>query len=168
MNKRRTLILACTLTLLAGTGRVLSQAPAAAGEAALREALREYEQTWNRHDVKAWAAMMTADVWFTEASDFYERMKGRDKVVPLFEYNVKNSDIKWEILRVRMMPDGTATVALRNVTSILPVTNGKYAAVFDSNPSASRWRVEDGRWKMFFFTSDKGWARDVIKKDGLE
>jgi hypothetical protein len=67
-----------------------------------------------------------------------------------------------------MMPDGTATASLRTVARILPKTDGKYQAEFESTPSVSRWRLEEGRWRMFFFTSHKGWALDVMKKDGLE
>jgi uncharacterized protein (TIGR02246 family) len=164
MNLRRTLVFSAALTVLPR----FATAQTPAGEAALRDTIRDYTAAWNRHDVPAWTQYLTADVWFTEAMDFYERNKDRDKVVPLFEWNVKNSDLELDILRVRMMPDGTATASLRTVARILPKTDGKYKAEFESTPSVSRWRLEEGRWRMFFFTSHKGWALDVMKKDGLE
>ena len=43
----------------------------------------------------------------------------------------------------------------------LPKKEGKYASVFESTPSVSQWRQEGGRWTMFFFTSDKGWALEA-------
>jgi len=67
-----------------------------------------------------------------------------------------------------MMPDGTATVAKTIAVSYLPKTDGKYRMVFESNPAISRWKKEGSTWKMFFFTSHEGWARDQLKKDGIE
>jgi len=40
-------------------------------------ALEAYVKTWNMHNVNAWAATLTEDIWYTEASDYYQRMKGR-------------------------------------------------------------------------------------------
>ena len=149
-------------------GSAIAQSPPPATEAALRDVFHRYEQAWNRHDVQAWAAFLCADVWFTQAWDSYERQKGRDNAVALFESNFKDSDLTWEVLGLRMMPDGSVTVKLRHVLSYLPKVDGKYRIVFDKAPVVSRWRLEDGQWRMFFFTSDKGWALDLLKKDGLE
>ena len=51
---------------------------------------------------------------------------------------------------------------------ILPKTDGKYQMTFENFPVVSRWRNEDGQWKMFYFTSDKGTALDEMKKDGID
>ena len=45
------------------------------------------------------------------------------------------------IKRVRMMPDGTASVALRRVALLLPKTDGTYKREDVSDPSLSRWPV---------------------------
>ena len=147
---------------------VLVCAQASSDEQKLRETLRQYEAAWNRHDVKAWSAFLTDDIWFTEAWDFYSRQKGRDHAVNLFKSNFAESDLSQQVVKVRMMPDGTATVAMREVVSHLPKTDGKYKAVFESDPVISRWRKEGEAWKMFFYTSHKGWALDQLKKDGVE
>lgn len=172
MDKRRVLLigLAVVGTVLGqGAGAQPKKAKEAAGtEAALRDSIAQFEKAWNRHDVKAWLALMTEDVWFTQAQDYYERMKGKKAVQTTFEYDVKNTDLQWEAKRVRMMPDGTASVELRQVALIPPKTDGKYKREDVSDPSFSRWRFEGGKWRLFFFTSHKGWALAEMKKDGLE
>jgi hypothetical protein len=112
--------------------------------------------------------MLTDDIWYTEATDYYQRMKGRPAVLAFFGDMVKTTDLAWDIIRLKMMPDGTATVELRHVALIPPKTGDKYAKSFESSPSLSRWRIEGDKWRMFFFTSHKGTALDAIKKDGLE
>ena len=138
-----------------------------APKATLRDTISQFEKAWNRHDVNAWLALMTDDVWFTQTTDGYERMKGKKAVKTTFEFDVKSTDLQWEVKRVRMMPDGTASVVLRQVGLIPSKTDGKYKREDVSDPSFSGWRLEGGKWRLFFFTSHKGWALDEIKKDGL-
>ena len=159
--RRRTVLAA----LLVAPLPALAQTPS---EAAVREASAAYVKAWNRHDIKAWADFLAPDVWYTEADDFYERFKGRDKVVGWFEFNVKNADLAWEVQRLKALPDGSVGVVLKQTMSMLPRKNGKYASVFVSEPSFARWRPVDGRWQIVFFTSHAGWARDQIKKAGME
>jgi hypothetical protein len=59
-------------------------------------------------------------------------------------------------------------VVLRHFALILPKTGDKYASSFESSPSISRWRIENDRWRMFYYTSHKGTALVEMKKDGLE
>ena len=168
MNKRRTALVAIASVALACSSPAIAQTPASATEASLRETVRKYVDAWNRHDVKAWSAMLTDDIWYTESTDFYKRNQGRDAVTNLFGDVVKDSDLTWDITKVRMMPDGTATVVVRHVANMLPKNDGKYKASFESVPSVSSWRHENGAWRMFYFTSHKGSALDVMKKDGVE
>lgn len=167
MNKRRLLTIGIAGAVLAAPFEVFAQ-PSGTEEQKLRERLRNYVQAWNSHDVNAWSAFLTDDVWFTEAWDYYGRQKGRDSAVSLFKSNFAASELTQQVVKVRMMPDGTATVVMREVVSHLPKTDGKYKAVFESDPVISRWRKERDVWKMFFYTSHKGWAMDQIKKDGVE
>ncbi|MDM0070676.1 nuclear transport factor 2 family protein [Variovorax sp. J31P207] len=170
MNQRRTFMIGVTATAILfnrGAGAQAKKASGAGTEGDLRNAIVQFEKAWNQHDVDAWLALMTEDVWFTQTLDYYERMKGKKAVKTTFEYDVKNTDLKWDVQRVRMMPDGTASVVLRQVGLIPPKTDGKYKREDVSEPSFSRWRLEGGKWKLFFFTSNKGWALDEMKKDGL-
>jgi hypothetical protein len=49
---------------------------------------------------------------------------------------------------------------------MLPKSGGTYQAEFISEPALARWRRDgDGRWRLFFFTSHKGWATAEIRKD---
>ena len=168
MNTRRSLIIAATISALAKWNSACAEAPAQATEASLREAMRKYVIAWNRHDVQAWSSMLTEDIWYTETTDFYERLKGKKNVVLLFKDVVKTTDLAWEVVRLRMMPDGTATIVLRHVSLVPPKVNGKYKLTLESIPSVARWRYERGGWKMFFFTTHKGTALDAMKKDGME
>jgi ketosteroid isomerase-like protein len=147
---------------------LVAYAQPTADETQLRERLRAYQQAWNRHDIKLWSGFLTDDIWFTEAWDFYGRQKGRENALNLFKSNFIESDLTQQIVKIRMMPDGTATVAMKEVVSHLPKTGGKYKAVFESDPVISRWRKEGEVWKMFFYTSHKGWALDQLKKDGVQ
>lgn len=151
-------LLAAAAALLAATAR--------ADEAAVRQATAALVEAWNRHDAKAWGAHLAEDAWYAEAEDFYERFKGREKVVGWFSYNVENSDLQWDIVRMKTRPDGVVSVVLVQRMSFLPKTDGRYASVFTSDPALARWRRDaDGRWRLMFFTSHKGWALAEIKKD---
>jgi ketosteroid isomerase-like protein len=168
MHTRRSVILFAGSVLLTHQGTVSAQSKATPTEASLREAIADYVATWNRHDVQAWSSLLADDIWYTEAVDYYQRMKGRKAVVDFFGDLVKTTDLKWEVTRVKMMPDGTASVVLRHFALILPKTGDKYASSFESSPSISRWRIENDRWRMFYYTSHKGTALVEMKKDGLE
>jgi ketosteroid isomerase-like protein len=156
-------------TLLACAAAGTATAQPSKDEASLREALAEYERVWNLHDVKAWTAMLDPDIQYNESGpDFYGRDKGRDKTVGTFSYNVENSDMQWEARKIVFAADGTATVVHRHVAQFLPKKDGKYATVFVSEPAVSRWRRQDGRWRMIVFTTHKGWSLDLMKKNGIE
>ncbi len=163
-DRRKLLCLLCALPFSTLTAR----AQVAASEALLRDTISQYVAAWNRHDVRAWAEFFTDDIWYTEAVDWYKRFQGRQAVIASFQDAVKESDLLWEVKRVRVMPDGTATVVVRHVAQILPKTGNNYRSSFESDPSVSRWRLEGGKWRMFFFTSHKGTALSEMKKDGVE
>ena len=57
-------------------------------------------------------------------------------------------------------------VQLKQRVGVLPRKQGKYAQSFDSDPSYARLRREGKRWKVFFFTSDAGWARALLASPG--
>jgi hypothetical protein len=147
---------------------VLSLAPAAAqplaDEAGVRAALERCVAAWNRHVPKAFAdACVTDDVWFTEADDSaYRRFKGRDKMLGLFDYNIRNTDLQWQVVSLQPMPDGTVAAQLKQRIGVLPRKQGEYAKSFDSDPSYARLRRDGKRWKILFFTSHTGWARALL------
>lgn len=166
--RRRSLAVAATLggLLTCFTTWVEAQSSPQQAEATLRSTIDEYIATWNKHDVAAWSALLTEDIWYTEAIDFYQRMKGKSAVLSFHGDTVKTMDIAWDVKKIKLMPDGTATVVVRHTAFVLPKNQGKYSGSFASDPSVSRWRLVDGKWRMFYFTSHKGTALDVIAKDG--
>jgi len=165
MNTRRALLATSVALLVVHAAQAADMAKP--DEASLREAIASYVATWNRHDIQAWSAFLTDDIWYTEADDFYQRMRGREAVLTFFGDLVKTTDLQWDVKRIKMMPDGSATVVLVHHALILPKTGNKYSTSFVSDPSVSRWRIEGDRWRMFYFTSHKGTARVVMGKDGV-
>jgi uncharacterized protein (TIGR02246 family) len=151
------------LALAAG----LLSGPVRADEAAVRSASQAVVDAWNRHDVKGWSAHLAPDVWYTETDDsFYQRFKGRERAVNLLSYSVENSDLQWDIVRVKTLPDGLVSVVMVQRVMNLPKTGDQYRSVFASDPVLARWRRDaDGRWRLIFFTSHKGWALAEIKKE---
>ncbi|MEP7283524.1 MAG: hypothetical protein ABI696_16215, partial [Rubrivivax sp.] len=164
---RLLLLLAVATTASIGTAwgqTPPASAPAtAADEAGVRAALQRCVDGWNRHDPKAFGDCLTADAWVSEADDsFYRRFQGRDKGLGLLDYNLRNSDLRWEVLQLRPQPDGTVAVLLRQHVDMLPKTDGKYAMSFESNPSFARLRRDGGGWKLSFLTSHAGWSRALL------
>jgi hypothetical protein len=137
----------------------------AADEAGVRAALAACVAAWNRHDPKAFGDVcLTDDIWFSETDDsFYKKFRGRAMVLGTFGYNVESSDLQWEVVRVRGLPDGTAAVQLKQRVGVLPRVKDRYATTFDSDPSFARLRREGGAWRVFFFTSHAGWARALMQ-----
>jgi ketosteroid isomerase-like protein len=156
-----------TLLAALGLAALLLSGPARADEAAVRSAIQSLVDAWNRHDPKAWSDHLAEDAWYAEVDDsFYQRFKGRHSAITTFSYSVENSDLQWDIVRMTTRPDGVVSVVVAQRVSILPKTNGKYKAVYTSDPSLVRWRRDaDGRWRVVFFTSHKGWALAESKKD---
>ncbi len=142
-------------------------APAAIGpEIAVRQATERLLGAWNRHDLAAWSALLTEDVWYTETDDsFYKRSQGRQQVIGRFEFELRNSTLHWQLKQVRPMPDGTVSVVLSQRKSMLPGADGRAGASFDSDPSYARWQRDGDGWRLAFFTSHRGWALAEIKKD---
>jgi len=67
---------------------------------------------------------------------------------------------------MKTLPDGQVSVVLAQRVMNLPKTGDQYRSVFTSDPSLARWRHDaDGRWRLVFFTSHKGWALAEIKKE---
>ena len=159
---RRTLAL-CLLALAASV-----QAQPAPDEAGVRAALERCVAAWNRHVPKAFAdACVTDDVWFTEADDSaYQRFKGRAKMLGLLDYNIRNTDLQWEVVKLQALSDGAVAVQLKQRVGVLPRKQGKYSQSFDSDPSYARLRREGKQWKLYFFTSNAGWARSLLAAPG--
>ena len=86
------------LALMAG----LASGPASADEAAVRSATQALVEAWNRHDAKAVTELLAEDVWYTETNDsLYQRQKGRERAMSLLAYSIENSDLQWDIVRVK-------------------------------------------------------------------
>ena len=165
MSTRRTVIAGAAGAFLAGS--LSARLPADVTESSLRDAVRRYVEAWNRHDVPAWAGALTEDVRYIQGVDPYRPLQGRPAVVGQVGELVRTTDLTWDIVRVRMMSDSTATVVVRQTAALLPKVDGRYTRTAESMPSVSRWRYEGG-WKMWFFSAHKESALAAMKEDGVE
>lgn len=155
----------CAAAAAVALAAVPASAQTSGDEAAVRATLTQCVDAWNRHDPAGFgSACLTDDVWFSEDNDsFYKRWRGRAQVLGLFDYNIRNSELQWEVMRIRLLPDGTVAVQLKQRIGILPRTGDRYAQVFNSDPAFARLRSDEGAWKVFFFTSHGGWARSLLE-----
>jgi hypothetical protein len=155
----------CLLALALAAGVRAQPAP---DETGVRAALERCVAAWNRHVPKDFAdTCVTDDVWFTEADDsIYQRFKGREKMLGLLDYSIRNTDLQWEVVKLQALPDGMVAVQLKQRVGVLPRVQGKYAQSFDSDPSYARLRPEGPQWKLVFFTSHAGWARALLASSG--
>jgi hypothetical protein len=165
MSTRRTVIIGVAGALL--SGRLVARLPAEATELSLRDALRRCVDAWNRHDVPGWADTLTEDVRYSAGVDPYRLLQGRPAVAGQIGELVRTTDLAWDIVRLRMRSDSTATVVVRQTLAWLPKVDGRYARTAESPPAVSRWRYE-GRWKLGFFTAHKESALEAMKEDGVE
>ena len=95
-------------------------------------------------------------------------MNTRERSLRAFQSGIDAFDFKWEPLRIRFKPDGSATAVMRVVQLALPRTGDKYAAPFETNPAIARWRVEDGRWKLYQYVTYKPLAAGIARAEGLQ
>lgn len=162
------LLLALAASAQAQSPAAPPAAPSTADEAGVRAALERCVAAWNRHQPKAFAdACVTDDVWYSEVDDsWYQRFKGRAKLLAQLDYNIRNTDLQWQVVKLQALPDGTVAVQLKQRVGVLPLKQGKYAQSFDSDPSTARLRREGKQWKLFFFTSNAGWARALLAAPG--
>ena len=143
---------------------------AAPDEAALREAMARYARAWNERDVAAWNELTTADLHYNETylhTDEARQMTTRDRSRRAFESAITGFDFEWQPLRIHFRPDGSATAVMRVVQLALPKKQGKYAARFETNPAIARWRVEDGRWRLYHYVTYAPYAKEIVSNEGL-
>ena len=133
-------------------------------EAALREAVAAYERAWNQRGVAAWRALVTADLLydetFTAALAEGRKLNSRERAQPVFEMSARDFSFKWETLRIHAKPDGS-------VTAVMRVVQTAGGTAFETNPAIARWRVEDGRWKLYHYVTHKPYAREIVRAEGL-
>ena len=140
-------------------------------ETALREAIGRFQKAWNARDMAAWDQLVTDDVLLQQTythTDESKQINNRERSRPQFESNFKMFDLDWTVQRIKLSPDGRATVVMTMRQHALPRgADGRYAASFTTDPAVTRWRLEGGRWRMSQFVTHAGSARDVISKEGL-
>jgi uncharacterized protein (TIGR02246 family) len=159
--------LASFARLLLGTmALLLLHVPARADEEAIRAASEALVQAWNRYDGAAWSALLTHDAWYSPTAARYGEQNNRERLPGYFETTARDRHLAWRIVRLRPLADGAVGVVLVQTMSMLPKTGDSHAMSFTSDPSYARWRREaDGRWRLAYFTSDKGSALAAMQKD---
>ena len=164
MNRRKLLAVGAVAALVV-TQPVLVGAQTGVDEAGVRKAIAEYESVRNRHDVQAWAERLTSDIEFIWPGG---RDRGREAVSASQEQYINGWDQKIELRRLRMEPNGTATAVTRVLTLKLPLRDGQYQATMTRDVVVTRWRLEGGEWRLFYFNNVAHEAQAIVKAEGLE
>lgn len=145
---------------------LLLHTPARADEAAVRAASDALVQAWNRGDGAAWAALLTDDAWYSPTPPRYGAGSNRDTLPGYFDTTARDRHLDWRIVQVRPLAAGSFGVVLVQTASMRPNTGDSDAMRFTSDPCYARWRREpDGRWRLAYFTSDKGSALAEMQND---
>ena len=144
-------------------GTACGQTPA--DEAALRETIARYEQTWNRHDVAAWSALLApdADLRYYDWGEV-----GRDAAVQTVGYNVQTQNLKWEVVRLKITPDGKATVRMRAEFCVEPKPDGHCKILLKGDPASSQWRRDGGQWLLTRFKWFQPLAEADLRGAGID
>lgn len=167
LSRRKLLCVLPSLMGLLATRPVL----AATDEAALRDAIERFRQAWNARDMTAWEQLVADDMHLQETyyhtAESY-KINTRERSRPQFENNFKSFDLEWSVQRIKLLPDGRATVAMKMVQHALPRgADGRYAGSFVTDPAITRWRVEGGQWRLHHFVTFQPQAREIVSKEGL-
>jgi ketosteroid isomerase-like protein len=137
------------------------------GEAALRDAVSRFATALNHRDLSALRTLLAADVvWVAPDSVTKE---SRDDVSSYIATFLVTYDFRLELVRLRMRdrPD-SATLVMRGQVLTLPMRDGKYVMVFNRDPLLSRWRWQDGEWRLQLMITDVVQASAALKAEGLE
>jgi hypothetical protein len=143
---------------------------AAADEAGLREAMQRYARAWNERDIAAWKSLVTDDLHYQESylhTDEARQMTTRDRSLRAFESAITGFDFEWKPLKIHFRSDGSATAVMHVVQRALPKTNGKYTAIFETNPAIARWRLVNGRWQMYHYVTYAPYAKQLVATEKL-
>jgi ketosteroid isomerase-like protein len=164
MNRRRLIVIGAVAASVV-TKPLLLSAQTGVDDTSVRKAIAEYESVRNRHDVQAWAERLTSDIEFIWPGG---RDRGREAVSVSQEQYVKGWDQKIELRRLRMEPNGTATAVMRVLTLKLPLRDGQYQGTMIRDAVVTRWRLEGGEWRWFYFNNVAHEAQAIVKDEGLE
>lgn len=155
------------VALLAGPSPALAQSAPAPNEAAVREAVKQLIDSWNRHDVHDFAKLLTQDVEYGIPGR-EKHLLGRDAVAAYLPYYVQSHDRTAEVLRVKVSGNGVATALMLVGLMQLPMRDGKYAMVYAPTHAVARWRYSEGQLLMFYWNTVRTEVEAIVKAEGLD
>ncbi len=167
MVGRRGLLVFSLVVGLLRPSMARAQLAPGASEAALRDVFSRFAAALVRRDVGSLSSLLTADaVWVFPDS---VTKQSREDVAIYIATVLGTYDFKMELVRLKMSGrEEAATVVIRAQLLLLPVKDGKYAMVFNRDPMLSRWRLENGEWRLHYVVSDVVKAAALVKAEGLE
>lgn len=166
--KRRQALVYATCALAAASPRIgVAQPSAAEAEQALRKAFADYVAAWNSHDATSWSRWLTDDVEWVDVSDPSPK-KTKATVAAFASFYVRAYELDLRIRKVALAPSGkSATLILEGKWLELPRKDGKYAMEWQRDLLVSRWRLEEGSWRLSYMNNHLGSAAEVAKAEGL-
>lgn len=166
--KRRQALFYSTCMLAAAIPRIGSaQRSATEAEQALRKAFADYVAAWNSHDTASWSRWLTDDVEWIDVSDPTPK-KSKATVAAFASYYVHAYELDLRIKKAALAPSGkSATLVLEGKWLELPRRDGKYAMEYQRDLLVSRWRLDEGSWRLSYMNNHLGSATEVAKAEGL-
>lgn len=153
--------------VIAWTGLAGAQARASNDENALRSAIAKLASTWNEHDLDAWAALLSEQI--VDIDEYGNEKRSRAAVVTSNKVMMSSFDRDVQVVRLRLDENGAqATVVLHIRHLGLPIQRGKYYQTFDREPVLSRWRLEDGVWRLFYLNENSRQAAEIVQAERLD
>jgi ketosteroid isomerase-like protein len=144
-----------------------AQSVPVSSEHALRESFAAFQAALTSRDVPALTQFLTADaVWVFPQSNSKDSLDAVASYVATF---LNSFDLRFEIVRLRMYESNArATLVLRGQHLGLPKQDGKYAMVWNREPLFARWRLDGGKWRLYYMTDNPTEASAMAKAEGLE
>ena len=150
-----------SLLALAPTWATGQPAPASA-EHQLRSAIDAYLGAWARRDVDALLRFHTEDTLYIDP--YQNEKRGRGQLAGYIGAMMRLYDLRLDIERIAVRADGTqAFLIFRERYGELPHKDGRYVRDFDRSGIFSRWRLEDGVWRIEQFVDSTTRSAEFMK-----
>lgn len=161
-TRRKTLLYAFALA----PGLASGQSAQASPESQLRSSVDAYLAAWGRRDGDALLQLHTQDTFYIDP--YLNEKKGREQLAGYIRVMVAMYDLRLDIERIVVRPNGKqAVIILRERYGELPLKDGRYVRDLDRSPIFSRWRFDDGAWRIEQYIDSTTRSAEFMKAEGM-
>jgi uncharacterized protein (TIGR02246 family) len=97
-------VLVLSMGSLLLSSAALSAAPRAVDERAIRELVARWQETWNAHDMKAMASLLTEDADFVNVAGLHSKGKAQIETEHARRHQTNLKDSVWETRGITVQP----------------------------------------------------------------